>query len=216
MSRTAVLMFAAIFAALGGLYGWARLRSEWGEAGPPGLIVVAEPKTHLVTPPMAEASATMVGREAPAFDARATDGDRHAPANAGPTVLTFIMDGCPCSAEAQPFFNRLHEAYPSATFLGVIDAEFPQASRWADGHKVAYPLVLDPRLRIVRDYQITNSAYVVLIDSKGAIAGHWPGYSGAMLAELGRKLAAMTGSAESKLDLADAPTQPYSGCPYEF
>ncbi|WZO98523.1 redoxin domain-containing protein [Isosphaeraceae bacterium EP7] len=216
MSRTAALVFMALFSALGGLYGWARLRSEWGEAGPPGLIVVIEPKTHLVTPPMAEASATMVGRQARAFDAETTDGPRHAPAPSGPTVLTFIMDGCPCSAEAQPFFNRLHEAYPSATFLGVIDAEAPQANRWAERHKVAYPLVLDKPLKIVKDYQISNSAYVVLVDSKGTIAGHWPGYSEAMLIDLGSKLAAMTGAAETPLDLVDAPTQPYSGCPFEF
>ncbi len=41
-----------------------------------------------------------------------------------------------------------------------------------------YPLLLDAGDELVWGYGRENSAYVVIIDQKGRIAKHWPGYSG--------------------------------------
>ena len=173
--------------------------------------------SHVVTVPMADASREMVGRAAPAFAKSTTDGEIHrldALLRRGPVILTFIKQGCPCSEAAQHFFNALHDAYPGTSIRGIIDVDADAAKRWATRFGVTYPLLLDPGEELVRAYGVENSAYVVLIDPRGRIAKHWPGYSQSMLRDLGALMAGMTGSAEKTLDLADAPTEMYTGCPY--
>ena len=161
MNRLTILGYASLIAVVGGFYAWATLRSEWGGAAPPGLVIDDEPPKHLVTRRMAAASAAMIERAAPPFDVPATDGQCHRLddlCRRGPVVLTFVKDGCPCSWSAQPFFNRLQAAYPEAGIYGVIDAEAEPARRWAGRFRVAYPLLLDPRLEIIRAYNAENSA----------------------------------------------------------
>ena len=219
MNRLTIFGHAALIAAVGGSYAWVTLRSEWGGADPPGLLIADEPPKHLVTRRMAAASEAMVERIAPPFDTPASDGQRYRLdelCRGGPVVLTFVKDGCPCSESAQRFFNRLHAAYPQAPMFGVIDVEAEQANRWAGRFRVAYPLLLDPGLNIMQNYHAENSAYVVLVDDRGRIRKHWPGYSAGMLRELGATLAGLLGTAERPLDVADAPEEEYSGCPFEF
>jgi hypothetical protein len=123
MDRLAAGAFACLFAAVGGLYAWARLRSETGGADASGLVIVEGPAKHVVTEEMAEVSRAMIERAAPAFDALGSDGRRHTlgeQCRRGLVALTFARDGCPCSEAAQPFFDRLHAAYPGAGFFGVI------------------------------------------------------------------------------------------------
>ncbi len=213
------VVLVALSVALGLLYALAVLRNELG--GPAGLapVVIVDSTRHLVTPAMADASREMVERKAPGFHARAADGRAYSLAElraAGPVLLTFIKQGCPCSESAQPYFNALHAAYPGVSLLGVIDVEGEAAGRWAERHRVTDPMLLDPAGELVRGYGVQNSAYVVLVDSEGRIARHWPGYSAPMLRELGATLAAMTGRAEVPLALDDAPEELYTGCPYDF
>lgn len=219
MSRLTAGVFACLFTALGGLYAWTRLRYEMGGAEAAGLVIVEGPAKHLVTEQMAAESRLMVGRAAPPFEASASDGRRYMLGELcrrGPVVLTFIKDGCPCSEAAQPFFDRLRVAYPGAGFFGVIDRDLEKAKRWAGRFRVAYPLLLDPAYRIVQDYHAENSAYVVLINREGRIRQHWPGYSAGMLRELAASLGELTGTAAQAIDVADAPDELYSGCPYDL
>ncbi|SIO57911.1 Peroxiredoxin [Singulisphaera sp. GP187] len=200
-------------------YAWTRIRADSEAAEAPRMVIIEGPTKHAVTPIMTEVSRTMVERQAPAFESTDFDGRRYILGNLdrkGPVVLIFVKEGCPCSDAAQPLFNQVHAAYPGATFLGVINSDAKTARRWADKHRVRYPLLLDPDHRIIRDYNIENSAYVVLIAPEGRIRKHWPGYSSAMLQELGRDLATLVGTAELPLDVADAPEILYSGCPFEF
>ena len=219
MSRFAAAAFVVLFATLGILYGWTRLRFvRSGDVVPPQ-VIVDESKKHLVTKEMAEASRSVVDRVAPAFEAIANNGETYTLdelRQRGPVVLTFVKDGCPCSQAAQPFFNQLHTAYPKARFVGVINTETDKAQKWAKLFSVTYPLVLDPSLRIVKDYRVENSAYVIVIDSDGRIRQHWPGYSTSMLKELGGAIAALTGSPEKPIDMEDAPDLLYTGCPFEL
>ena len=219
MNRWIIPAFCALSATIGGLYGWARLRSELGEAESPNPMVFEATTKHVVTGRMAEASRTMEEKVAPPFQADGSDGRRHSLAelaHRGPLVLTFVKLGCPCSEAAQPFFNRLHAALPDVPFLGVIDVDAEKAKAWAGRFHVAYPLLLDPSYRIVRDYQVENSAYVVIVDTRGRIFKHWPGYSIGMLNELAATLAEASGVATPRVDVADAPDDLYTGCPYEL
>jgi peroxiredoxin len=219
LNRIAVVSFCLLFVTLGCFYAAARLRPRSGGADAVELTTIEETTKHVVTKEMTEASKVMVDRTAPAFQAAAVDGRTYRLdelRRRGPVVLTFIKAGCPCSEAAQPFFNRLAAAYPDAGFFGVIDVEADKASRWAERFRIAYPLLLDPVCQIVRAYKVENSAYVVVVDADGRILKYWPGYSSGMLQELGSTLAKSTGSAEQAIDVADAPDQEYSGCPFDL
>lgn len=176
-----------------------------------------EPEKHLVTPAMAEASRGMVMREAADFRGVANDGREYALRDLlrqGPVVLTFIKIGCPCSQAAQPYFNQVAAAYPSVRVLGVIDGELGPAQLWIRQLRTAYPVLLDPDLKLVRLFGVENSAYVIVVDRYGRIAMHWPGYSASMLQQLGAALASMTGTPFRPIDTLDAPADLYTGCPY--
>lgn len=176
------------------------------------------PEGHRVTQAMLAAAKESERQGAPSFRVRAADGTTRTLedlAGSRPLVLFFIQDGCPCSESAQPFFNRLHQLYGGgAQFVGVIDAEAAAARDWAAANRAAFPLLLDPRLEIVRRYGAKRSTYVALIGRGGMVLKVWPGYSGEMLRDLGRRLAEAAGSVEQPLVVADAPQEMHSGCPY--
>lgn len=221
MQRLQVLGFVGLLAGTAALYGWARTRSgaPSGSTGGPAAPVLVSSPSHMVSPQMAEASRGMVERQAMPFELTATDGKTYALADLlrkGPVVLTFTKVGCPCSEAAQPLFNRVAAAYPRASVLGVVNAESGPASLWTRRLSAQYPHLLDPDLRLVRDFGVENSAYVVVVDPSGRIVEHWPGISQEMLRDLGAKLARLTGSREAHLDVTEAPDELYSGCPYDF
>ena len=219
MNRLATAAFCAAVLFVGSLYARARFHRDSGGPAPGELVVIESTPKHMVTKEMADASRAMVDRPAPPFVASALDGDQVELAERlrrGPVILTFIKAGCPCSEAAQPFFNQLHAAYPGAAFLGVVDVAGGPAQRWAERLRIAYPMLTDPDLKIIRAYGVENSAYVVVIDPRGRIIRHWPGFSTGMLREFGATLAALTGKAEQQLDVSEAPDQEYSGCPFDL
>ena len=132
-----------------------------------------------------------------------------------PAVLIFIKDKCPCSAAAEPYYAQLHRAYGHAlNFVGVIDGDLDVARQWRSFHDTPYPILCDPDLAIVRNYHVTNSAYVALITPQGIIETLWPGFSDDLLQEMGRTFAAKAGIDPVPLVFQDAPAQPYAGCPF--
>ncbi|QEH36632.1 AhpC/TSA family protein [Aquisphaera giovannonii] len=201
-----------------------RLRSVWISASLAlagvGVLAYAALKPpsayHPVTAAMNEAAGTMSGRPATELSALATDGKRHSPAfdaRDKPAVLVFIRDGCPCSEAADPYFRRLYAAYGSdAAFLGIMDGDLDTARDWAGRHGTPYPILSDPDRRVIRACQAERSAYVMLVASGGRIEAFWPGYSAAMLRELGTRLARMAGHSEVPLDVEGAPGELGSGC----
>ena len=219
MNRFVALAFVLVVVSMGGFVALIRFGSETRETEVPESVVAARPAQHVVPKRRIDASLAMLERVAPPFEALATDGKSHTLGElcrTGPVVLTFVKDGCPCSEAAQPFFNQIQAAYPGAEFLGVIDAESEKARRWAKKFRVDYPILLDPACAIVRAYKVENSAYVVLVDARGRILKHWPGYSTSMLRELGATLAELTHTAEKLTNLTDAPIEPFSGCPFDL
>jgi peroxiredoxin len=173
---------------------------------------------HPVTPSMTDNARAMAGRRVTTREAIGTDGRTHAPAEEamdGPLVLVFIRDGCPCSESAEPYFQELQAAYGArATFLGVIDGDLATARDWAARHGTRFPILADREWEIIGDCGAKRSAYVMLVAPGGAIEAFWPGYSSRMLAELGARLARLTGQAEVALNVGGAPAEMVSGCPF--
>jgi peroxiredoxin len=83
-----------------------------------------------------------------------------------PLVIVFIKDGCPCSVEFEPIYNRLHTAYrESVDFAGVIDSDEIAAGRFAEQSRSPYPLLSDPRCETIRRFQVESGAYVALLNA---------------------------------------------------
>lgn len=219
MKKNAIVVFTYLALAAGlGVVVLSRSATRGGPSAPVDAAAAPVPVTHRATPSMLSSARESEGKDANSFRAEAADGTTYTLGDltmSRPLVLVFIKDGCPCSESAQPFLNRLHEVYGSrARFAGVIDSDAPSATRWGSANGVPFPLLLDPGLEIVRRYGVENSAYVVLVGAGGKVEKAWPGYSTNMLRELGQRLSRMTGLPERLLQLADAPAEMYSGCPY--
>ena len=88
------------------------------------------------------------------------------------------------------------------------------ADRWTAEHGTPYPILLDPDLKLVRAFDVWNSAYVAVLAPGGRVEALWPGYSADMLQQLSAQLAGLAGMPEAPIDTADAPDLLYSGCPF--
>lgn len=162
---------------------------------------------HPVTRRMQAAAKTAAGRPAPPLPGVAWG---------RPIVLFFIQDGCPCSEAAEPYFQRLAAAYGAhVRFFGIVEGEPDVADRWRREHQTPYPVLADPERAIIRGSRAERSAYTVLITADGVVERLWPGYSAAMLRDLGARLADAVGIDQSDLDLEGAPEVLTSGCPFQ-
>jgi peroxiredoxin len=214
MNRLILLLLG--ISALGAGILYAAVRS----AGPPRMEPgsALDVTKHQVTPAMLAATDTMSHQAAPGFGLKGTDGasyDLEALAKDGPLVLCFIKDGCPCSSDAQRYFNRLHAAYgKDVRFLGVIDGDNDRGRAWGQKNGTTFPLVADPDLAVIHAYKAESSAYVALIAKGGEIDHIYPGYSAAMLAESGARIARLAGVAPRTIDASGAPGDLLTGCSY--
>ncbi len=207
-------LFLLIAATAGGLYAFVR---SGGRLRGPTVAVSAEPEKHFVTPAMLAATDARANQAAPAFSTIATDGTTYNLVELTartPVVLVFIKDGCPCSADAQRFFNRLHDAYArEVRFLGVIDADTDGGRAWGQRNRTAFPLLADPDLAIARRFGAESSAYMAVVGRGGSIDHLYPGYSRTMLAEASDRIARLAGVPSVPIDSAGAPDELSTGCP---
>lgn len=130
-----------------------------------------------------------------------------------PQFVYFILDGCPCSLDAQPLFNKMYAKYKDKVdFIGVINTAKAKAIDYAGMTTTVHPIVCDPDLTIIKAFKAKESTYNALIRPDGTIEKLWPGYSQDTLHDLNRRLAKLTGEKEVAFDAAYAPTKMTSGC----
>jgi peroxiredoxin len=173
---------------------------------------------HFVTPRQLADSNAMVSRVVDGLEATGHDGRRRrwADLSSGqPVVVVFIKDGCPCSVEFEPFFQRVAALYGGQVrFVGVIDASLQAARQCAADQHVPYPILADPDRRIIRRLDARHGGYVALLTAEGVIDGFWPGCSVATMTELGRGIARLAGVPERPLDVTGMPGPLTTGCPF--
>jgi hypothetical protein len=133
-----------------------------------------------------------------------------------PTVVIFILPGCPCSEAYEPHTHDLFLAYGShANIIGVVAGNSQDADDWQQRHQTPFDLVADPDHSIARSYEAKRSAYTVLITNGKTIDRLWPGYSGEMLQELGTLLSSSAKIPEVAMDISGTPKSLTSGCVLE-
>jgi bilirubin oxidase len=177
-------------------------------------------REHPLTPEIAVETEKRAGTVAPAFQVADLEGRPLALASLTketPVVLFFIEAACPCSRDASPYIDRLRATYGEACrFVGVIDAPPEVARAWAAKVGAGYPIVADPDQTLIRAYGAdrSGSASVTLVAPGGRVEAAYPGYGSAMLAELNGSIARLGGVAPRPIELAGAPAQLVSGCPF--
>jgi hypothetical protein len=133
-----------------------------------------------------------------------------------PLALIFIKDGCPCSAEVEPFFHRVGRLYlGEARFAGVIDAGPDAARRYAAEQGVPHPVLADPARQLIGRFGVETACCVVLLTPDGVIDGSWPGCSADTMQQLGRRVARLAGVEERPLDVTGMPASLTTGCPFD-
>jgi peroxiredoxin len=213
----------AIVTTLGALAMGLWAAGAFGVTRPPTARAAADSnhlqEKHYVTPRQLADSNAMIHRAVDAVSAEGADGHSVGWGEISgrrPVVLVFIKDGCPCSAEFEPFFQRVERLYRDAVhFAGVIDAEAARARRYAAEQHVPYPVLADPQRRIIGCLRAENGGYFVLLTPQGVIDGLWPGCSAEGMRELGRRIAKLAHLEERPLDLTGMPGPLTTGCPFE-
>jgi peroxiredoxin len=175
---------------------------------------------HYVTPAQLAGSGALTGRQVPSFSAVAGDGTPFLwPGTSGdrPLVLIFIRRDCPCNVEFEPFFQRLAGCYRDvAEFAGVIDGGADAARAYAAANRTPYRILADPFRAIIKRFEAQNGGYIALVRPPGVIDTLWPGCSGEMIRELGRRIAELGAVKERAIDVAGMPGALTTGCPFEL
>jgi peroxiredoxin len=155
---------------------------------------------------------------APAFQLKDVDGKDVILASPGgerPQFVYFVLDGCPCSFEAEPLFHDLAERFEGQVdFVSVTDAGVEKAKKWNVQMLVPYPVVSDPKKEVIKAYGAKNSVYSALLSKDGKIVKMWPGYSVRILQEMNAMMAKLSGVPEKPFDTKYAPVADSSGCAF--
>lgn len=158
---------------------------------------------HPVTQWMADAADAAAGRSVPPL-----------PGPALPTVVVFILPGCPCSEEYEPLTQRLAAYLGSrAQVVGIVRGSDQETAEWGRRFQTPFRLVADPEGAMARQYGAERSAYTALVLDGRTIHRLWPGFSAGMLREVADRLAGASTEPTGGFDAGRAPEGLTSGCP---
>ena len=176
------------------------------------------PARHLVTPAMIRETDAAAAKPAPTVVAQDSEGKPvvlGAKNAARPQFVYFVLDGCPCSYDAEPLFHKLAKRFSGRVdFVSVTDAPKPRAHEWSVQMLVNYPVVPDPDKKIIHAYGARASVYSALLRRDGHILKMWPGYSAGFLLEMNSAMAKAAGVAEHPFDPEYAPKVKATGCSF--
>lgn len=202
--------FGISLAVVGGIIVYAA-----GQPGKPETPYIVAEVRHPVSDEMLLAAKAMSQKASPFFKVKDIHGINVQIGGQGkkPQFVYFILDGCPCSIDVQPLFNRMYQRYKDKVdFIGVINVDKAKAIDYAGANTVLHPVVSDQALDIIKAFHAKQSTYHLVIRPNGTIEKLWPGYSQATLYELNTVLAKLTRTKEEPFDAAYATKKPASGC----
>lgn len=117
---------------------------------------------------------TLVGKPAPDFVLKATDGMnlRLSEFRGQVVLINFWARWAGDSREEMPALDRIHAAYEEAglVVLGVSeDEDVRRAREFAAAMKLTYPILLDTTPDIGRDYLLQKIPMTILVDRSGVV-----------------------------------------------
>ncbi len=180
-------------------------------------IKAGEPR-HLVTERMLAETGALSNKLEPTIQTVDVDSHKVTLGNhkaSRPQYVYFVNDGCPCSFDAEPLFHDLSKQFKGKVdFISVTNANLEKARQWSAELNVPYPVVSDPKERIIQSYGAKASVYSVLITKDGHVAKMWPGYSSGLLKDMNATIAKLAGVPEVPFDTKYAPDKQATGCAF--
>lgn len=173
-----------------------------------------EPR-HPVTPEMEKETSWQKLKPAPEMTvADASGGNHELGGKEKAQFLLFILDGCPCSVDAQPIMDKLYKHFEGAIdFLGVTNGDLAKAKDYWMTYSVPFPVIPDPKKEIIHAYQAKHSVYSALL-LHGKIVKMWPGYCVDMLKDMNHLMSQVAMVPEKPFDTEYAPVVKTSGCTF--
>lgn len=209
-----VTLPAGLFLAVAGGVLYFASRNPKPPVSPPTSIVYSGP-IHPITPQMEKDSAKKTLKDALVFETVDWLGEPRTVGRAEkPQLLLFVLDGCPCSIDAQPIYNDLSRHFKDRVeFLAIYNEDSKAAKKWDNMTSTAFPIIPDTDKKIIRAYAAKNSVYSALV-SEGKIVRLWPGYSVEILDEINRTIAKELNEPVRPFDAKYAPVEKTSGCEF--
>ncbi len=206
-----------LFACLGGLM-WVQARARSETPYSTSTDIITNQPRHLVTQQMIVETDAEANALEPTIHTKDVNGQ---PITLGshsadkPQFVYFVLDGCPCSYDAEPLFHDLYKQFKGKIdFVSVTNATQEKGLEWLRELSVPYPVVPDPKENIIHAYGARSSVYSVLISKDGHIAKMWPGYSAGLLHEMNSTMSKLAGIPEKPFDTKYAPTTKATGCAF--
>ncbi len=180
-------------------------------------IKIGEPR-HLISEQMFAETAALANKQEPTISTKDTTGKAWtlAPKHGDrPQYIYFIVDGCPCSYDAESLFHDLSKNFKGKVdFFSVTNATPAKAKQWASELNVPYPVIPDPKQDIIHAYEAKAAIYSALITKDGHILKMWPGYSADILMDINATLAKLAGIPTPPFDPKYAPLKKAAGCSF--
>jgi peroxiredoxin len=146
------------------------------------------------------------GVEAPPITLKDLDGKEfslEAARRRGPVVLAFFKINCPVCQLAMPFLERLYKAYGASgkfTLMGVSQNDVADTRAFNQKFRMTLPMLNDSAgFTASRAYQLTNVPTVFMVSPEGGIEFSSVSWSKDDMEDLNRRLAAVSGGAETPL-----------------
>jgi peroxiredoxin len=120
------------------------------------------------------AAPTLLGKDAPDFVLKATDGRnlRMAEFRGQVVMVNFWARWAGDSRQEMPALDRINTTYSRAglVVLGVsVDEDLDRAREFAAAMKVSYPMMFDTGSNIGRDYLLQKMPMTILVDRAGVV-----------------------------------------------
>ncbi|MDR3688460.1 MAG: redoxin domain-containing protein [Fimbriimonas sp.] len=182
-----------------------------------GDIRLDEPR-HLITQQMLAETAAETNKLEPRIETTDVSGKKvilGARNAAKPQYIYFVVDGCPCSYDAEPLFHDLFNQFKGRVdFVTVTNADPAKAREWFQEHNVPYSVVSDQGENIIHAYEAKAAIYSVLVTPDGHVAKMWPGYSADILQDINATIAKFAGVPAKPFDAKYAPIEKATGCAF--
>lgn len=157
----------------------------------------------------AQAKSPIVGKDAPAFSAKGTDGKTYSLDSVGkkaPMIMVFWKNPCPHNPRASKLVNSIVDAYKGkVNFVGVVNADGNDAKSFQKKFGPNYTFLNDDDESMIKDYKMKKSIQFVVINSDKTVGAVIGGYSKDSMDKLNKAMAKAAGSSPASLDFSGAP-----------
>lgn len=105
----------------------------------------------------------------PTFSATATDGKTYTAQSfiQRPTIIVFLMDGCPSNKAGVPLVNDLAaQLKGKVDVVGIMDSDLASVRKQVAEHSIQFPVIADPQKTIIKGFGAKRSFDLTGVGSK--------------------------------------------------